>query len=196
MLLERLDFRCDNFDTSTSDQGQKKANFSKKVSEFAQKGNEGLSPTDRHTCCFCRKKVSGRAYLRNHIRTLHLKSTKLFCDHCPKVFYNKNYIKRHMIAAHSKKNLSCNICDFKTSFKSTFLRHKKKHDTGVECPICRQLVKELKRHIRTHTSKKNCPVCHQIFSYANLKSHMKLHTRALRCEICEEAFEKKLDLRR
>lgn len=192
--LERLDIQLVTFYNSTSGQKRK---ISETVKSLARKGNEGLQRMKAHTCCICKKRISNFQYLKLHIKSIHLKSTKFSCDLCPKIFYSKSYIQRHMIADHSKKRFWCNICDYKTAIRSAFLSHRKTHSKESECPICKKRVAKLKLHVKTHEPKNPCSICSKMIGNKSMRKHIKIHeVKNHKCGLCGEAFEKKLDLGR
>lgn len=201
VLLERLDFKMSGSSDHKKNiyKSKKKTGASAIAMTLAKKGNENLSCLDPHVCCFCGKLSSSRYALRSHIDTVHCKSRKLFCDLCPKYFFNRTHILTHMVTVHSKKNFSCNICDYKTASKRVFLFHKMTHNAKAPCPICNKQVSSMKRHIAIHKPKESCPICFKLFQKRCLKNHMKTHTRikdAQKCRNCKDTFENKEDLRR
>lgn len=193
MLLERLSLEPKG---SKSYKYEKTIICNEKAKSYASKGNEGLGSRDPHTCCLCQKVLVNRASLKNHFEDVHCKANKLSCDLCPKIFFSKKAIVNHM-KVHSKKNFSCNICDYKTANKSRFKMHRLTHGDKVECPICRKRVSLLSRHhSKVHRPKKSCPVCQKMLQGHQIKRHMKTHSTVLRCEICEERFVCREALRR
>lgn len=190
MLLERLTINpLGKYDFPEYSKGS--------IETLEKKGNEGLSWREPHTCCFCQKKCYNRGGLSNHLKTVHHRNKKLLCDLCPKFYFHKRMIARHMREIHSKKSFECNICEYKTTRKSHFERHKLTHAEKVECPICKKLVNEAS-HMRIHEPRISCPICKKMFKKHCLKNHMKMHTRksSQKCENCDENFKSREDLRR
>lgn len=75
----------------------------KPAEALAMKGNEGVKCEDPHTCCICQKVFKFRAALEIHLDTIHLKTEKFCCDHCPKFFFAKFSIIDHIRDVHSKE---------------------------------------------------------------------------------------------
>lgn len=168
------------------------------VENLVKKGNEGLCYKDPHTCIVCQKisKHSGQLY--SHIERTHIRTNKMHCDICPKIFFALADIKKHMIV-HRKKALKCNVCDFKTNRNYKLQLHKLIH-AKVECKICKRQVSNLKRHLNTHSTthkpKATCPICDKVYSKANIKKHLKIHDKPFGCKKCSENYETKFDLKR
>lgn len=182
-----------------------KSNFSKPRRSFFQcdekysllrKGNEGLAALDPHTCFICRRVLSTRYSYRMHLQNFHRQTTKLFCDLCPKFYFSREAMLRHIRNAHCGKRFCCNVCDYKAANKTQLKYHKLIHADKVECTICKQPVTSLKGHMKTHTLKGRCSICQKLFSARNLTTHMKMHTRVRKCGSCNEKFDYKEDLRR
>lgn len=194
-LLERLSVA--SLDTSNLSQGQK---MDKKTDRFfflLNKGNEGLSTRQPHTCSLCEEVFSNRFAFKEHLKTFHLKTTRMFCDLCPKICFSRIRIENHIRSAHSKKTFTCNICDYKTAAKRNLQKHKLVHAATVECLICHKKVTSLKQHMRSHRPKKRCLICKKMYANRNMAEHMKRHDRkSYKCESCEQTFDKKEYLRR
>lgn len=183
----------------TSSYCRKMESYSESVISLAKKGNEGLDSRDPHTCCICQKVVAGSYFLRQHLEKVHLKTRKMYCDLCPKVYFDKHDIASHMKQTHSKKTFACNICDYRTAVKHYLYRHKETHSEKVECPVCKKFVSFLRRHIeRAHESRVNCSVCQKEVTKEWLSKHMATkHKKTIyQCDNCDESFGNKEDLRR
>lgn len=171
-------------------------NESDSVQCLAIKGNEGVKPFDPHSCYFCHKVVTCRGTLRQHLKTVHCRGKKLFCDLCPKFYFTKKVLIHHM-TSHRQKTLQCNICDYKTPFKNRFKDHKFVH-SKTTCTICSKQVASLSCHMRSHKPKESCPKCQKIISRNCLKKHIRRHhsSKLYPCDKCQETFEDKEKLRR
>lgn len=170
-------------------------NYSETSKVLALKGNEGLGSLDPHTCCFCQKLFCTRSSLIQHLEQVHYKASKKTCDLCPKFFFSRPAILHHM-KVHKEKCVLCNICDYKTSNKNNFERHKQTHAAEVECPICKKQVTSLPNHLLMHKPKKSCPVCQKAVTWKHMSTHMKTHVKVCKYENCKESFDKQELLRR
>lgn len=166
------------------------------LQDLVRKGNERLKKRDPHCCCFCGRIFASRQILRNHMETIHCKTKKMFCDHCPKEFHVKNIIVNHM-RVHIKKTFSCNICDYKTAFKNNFELHKGRHAVKSTCLVCKKPVASLKTHMLTHKPKVPCPICQKLLAKYYMKEHVKSHVgRSIKCDNCDEVLGSKGELRK
>lgn len=161
---------------------------------LAKIGNEKLSKRDPHTCIFCQKVISNRYFLKDHFEVFHLKKTKFFCDLCPKFYYFKYAVARHMRYIHCNKRFACNVCSYRTANSTNFRKHKLTHAAKVKCPVCEKPVIFLSVHLKTHKPKESCPICNKMISKYNLKAHLNFHARDIekykRCTKLKALVEK------
>lgn len=190
ILLERYDFETL---TPKSHQNEQTIGRAETAKSLAFKGNEWLRAKSPHTCCFCQKVFSHRFNLIQHLECVHIKTNKMFCDFCPKFFFAKFAILDHM-KVHGSKNLTCNICDYKTFKNSLLESHKLMHAAKVECPICKKQVSSLKLHMKYHNPKQSCTVCRKLVHVFGLKQHMQIHSN--KCKECKKNFDNIEALRR
>lgn len=175
---------------------EKESNQSGSVDDLITKGNR-LDLMDSYVCCLCQKKFKHRHYLKNHLENFHGRSSKLYCDICPKICFTKWSIHDHMKKIHCEKGFVCNVCNYKAASSNQFKRHKRIHDAKVECPICKKQVTSLLNHKRAHEKKESCQVCNKILVKRYMKVHMKAHAeRPYKCKNCQDDFENSQDLRR
>lgn len=157
------------------------------IEALARKGNEGLRFDKPHTCCICQKVISKYSHLLDHLKNMHCRITKFSCDLCPKFYFTKPFMRRHMRESHSAKKFTCNSCDFKTTVKRSLEVHKLTHSAKIECPICKKQVSSLKSHQRMHEPEESCLICQKMISKRYVRKHMKVHG-LYECNICDEAF--------
>ena len=164
--------------------------------------------------------------LKKHVSLNH-KKTIFECDRCPYVSIKKESYKRH-IKIHEGPQFACNICDKKLAEQSTLRKHivamhgrklisciscdsqfenieqLKAHKLAhVVCQICIKTFSRLgnlNQHLKTHSGKKNfqCNLCYQSFSRAYvLKNHAIIHSeiKPFKCEDCDKSFKRKEDLK-
>jgi len=113
----------------------------------------------------------------SEVGKVHSETKTTQCPHCDKFLAN---IKEHIKAVHMKeKNYFCNLCEYKTLFKSDLLKHVELVHRKLKksCPECGKQVANLHEHIRiVHKKEKNfeCNYC----GYTCAKqSDMKKHTK-------------------
>lgn len=111
-------------------------NQGKSVEALVLEGNEELCSRDPHSCCFCQKIFATRHTLKNHLQSIHLKTEKMMCDHCPKFFFAKKPIIEHIKRAHGEKKYACDKCNHKATKRSCLESHKSVHAAKVE--FCRK----------------------------------------------------------
>lgn len=141
---------------------------------LALKGNEGLSFKDPHTCCLCKLVAKNRKNLKRHLKCIHGRATTLYCDHCPKIYFARDRLTRHM-KVHCQRVLACNHCDYKAAYKHNLTIHKLTHEVKKKCKICGKRVNSLKSHLKSHLPKEPCPVCGKKVRRYNMSSHVKIH---------------------
>lgn len=160
--------------------------------------SEYLSFTDNLTngliCHRCRENFLCLEDFKKHLRIVHLKETVWFCDLCPKIYFRKTGIKKHMRAHNGdlcpksfRKNhwlrdhmnrvhlrsFECDICGFRSNSKRNLKTHVLCHLSKPQCRICFNTVPKLSRHMRNHVTAA-CPKCKNIFKKPSLKGHVKI----------------------
>lgn len=167
-----------------------------KLAALARKGNELASSQDPHTCCFCQRVFSKRSVVKKHLDFVHCRPNKIFCDLCPKFFYTKNAISKHM-KGHSSKRFACSKCDYKSDFKNLFNQHMNTHAPKVACLICNKPVSAMADHMKSHKPKVSCTVCQKLVHQVSIERHMKIHSvHPRKCKICEDILDNEEDLKR
>lgn len=194
--MERLNIENNSLAPSITAQSLQKFNFEEPSKAFSIKRTKHKRSKDSSTCPICKKILANRKSLKRHIKTVQCISMRSFCDLCPKVFSSKIGISSHMKAFHSQKKFLCHVCDYKSSFKHFFERHKCFHDGKFECPICNTRVLKLKKHMETHKPKISCPICQKLITILSLPEHMNRIHKKIKCKDCDEFLENKKDLRR
>jgi len=108
---------------------------------------------------------------------VHTESKTTQCPHCDKFLAN---IKEHIKAVHMKeKNYFCNLCDYKTMFKSDLLKHDDLVHRKLKksCLECGKQVANLPEHVRmVHRKEKNfkCNYCgYSCAKQSDMKKHSK-----------------------
>lgn len=163
------------------------------VYQLARKGNEGLAKAEKHICCLCKKVLANHDGLVEHLKNIHGKGPAMFCDLCPISYHSKFKLTQHM-KVHSTKKFACNICDFKTAYKSNFENHKLRHGLREKCKICNKLVTFLKEHLKLHRHRKACPVCKKMVAAHQFTDHVRRHDK-WSCKECGDQFTSKNDLK-
>ena len=111
------------------------------------------------------------------IEKVHTDAKTTQCPHCDKFLTN---IKEHIKAVHMKeKNYFCNICDYKTLFKSDLIKHDDLVHRKLKktCQECGKQVANLPEHVRmVHRKEKNFKCSYCGYSCAK-QSDMKKHSR-------------------
>lgn len=157
---------------------------------LALKGNDGLKFKTPHTCCLCKKICSTRGVLVKHINGFHKKSPPLFCDHCPKIYNTKPLLTGHM-RVHCKNYYACDVCEFKSVYKTELSRHKVLHEPKATCPICNKQVSCLRNHSVSHKPMKRCRICQKMISRGYFRDHLERHEKnkaEMKCKQCHETF--------
>lgn len=151
--------------------------------------------TNKHSCKICNRTFTRGYTLAKHVADIH--GNPMFCDHCPKIFNDKNLLKSHM-QYHRTKKFTCNICGFRSAMIHDLKKHKIIHNLKEKCKICDKQVSSLKLHLRTaHKAKKACLICGKMIAENQMKKHLGIHDSSrLKCKDCDETFAKHIDLRR
>lgn len=124
----------------------------------------------------------------------------MYCDLCPKIYFCKDRIRKHVFEVHCKKTFACNVCDYKSSTKNHLKRHKLIHNEKVECPVCKKQVSSMPTHMIIHkynNAKQHCGICNKMVNQSYMKKHLRIHARAIhKCITCDQDFKIMEDLRR
>ena len=162
-----------------------------------------VEATDQFPCEYCGKVCDSKRDLNNHIRNNHEVKHNI-CYICGKSFPKSKSLENHMHSVHSTE--TCDICG--KSFKpSAFRNHRKSCQPSYSCKDCdyqTSIKQEFDKHRRSHTAKQkktfNCVLCpYSSFRISNLKRHMiQKHTEKLKCDIdgCDKEFAHEESLER
>ncbi|RZF40011.1 hypothetical protein LSTR_LSTR002414 [Laodelphax striatellus] len=166
------------------------------------------------SCQECGSVFKNSVDYKIHINSVdaHVKDlvpTNVFeCTYCSKQFTVKRKLHCHQFKCKSKKTvvLSCEVCEFKTSFKSKLKEHMNIHwkNKRFICEKCGNVFcsrNQLTEHLNyIHSDERNfsCEKCGQTFKAANvLNRHMACHSdeKNHQCH-CGQAYKLKSNLRR
>lgn len=110
-----------------------------------------------YVCEVCGKGYSTRGGLNVHRQSRHIRSRTFPCQHCPKTFYLRRYLDKHLKMHSGVRDYRCDACGH--AFKSQ---------------------SNLEFHRRIHTGYKpyRCELCDVAFAQKNsLNVHMKKHLK-------------------
>ena len=155
---------------------------------------------DEYKCNQCSKQYFERKHLIRHVKTIHenIRAKKRYpCQSCEYVASIPSQLKYHMEHKHIKSVMySCDICNYKSSWKRDFTRHMTfVHDKGnlplQTCDICEFSTVNpnvLKQHMAVHYEKQfQCEVCKTEFTTsAALRQHMETfhNGELMKCDLC------------
>ncbi|XP_045506143.1 zinc finger protein 197-like isoform X3 [Colias croceus] len=80
-----------------------------------------------HQCSRCGKLFTSNAYLDDHTRRIHLKEKNLQCPVCPKRFFDKRFLKTHMVKHYGERKFECDACGNKFLWKKNLRSHMTTH---------------------------------------------------------------------
>ena len=73
-------------------------------------------------CTICDYQSVYKSFIKVHIKEVHEKKIKHHCDECGKSFVRKTSYNKHQLT-HTDIKFPCQLCDFKTRYKSYIKRH-------------------------------------------------------------------------
>ncbi|CAB3374250.1 Hypothetical predicted protein [Cloeon dipterum] len=130
------------------------------------------------------------------------------CDNCKKYFVSKKAASSHFDRTHHNRDYECNICQYRTRFKTNLARHVKLHfnDRSFVCELCGSAFYNLSalkdHHTFLHSENRDhvCSQCSKSFKRpSELTRHMKSHSdnRPYTCNSCEnKSFKRSSHLKR
>lgn len=156
-----------------------------------------LASSDPCPCKICHTILKTEDSLAQHMANIHANEQPMFCDHCRKVFADKNLLRVHM-QYHRAKRFACNVCDYRAALVYELRKHARKHNLNEICKICDKQVSSLKLHLQNaHKTKKSCPICEKKITEQQMKNHLGTHDDSrYKCKDCEETFSNLSGLRR
>uniref|UniRef100_A0A2A4K6W9 C2H2-type domain-containing protein n=1 Tax=Heliothis virescens TaxID=7102 RepID=A0A2A4K6W9_HELVI len=159
---------------------------------------QSLKDENVHICSICLRIQKDKAALIEHILVNHLCSTPnatrinreiFICDHCNRLFFNKQLLTIHIYHWHTAKTqkirqmkTSCPKCWKNIRTKSAWF-HLLYHGvyTVSTCPICLEICGnrcELQQHLKTHPGYFTCNICaFQTTKECYLKNHLARHKK-------------------
>uniref|UniRef100_A0A2H1VGT5 SFRICE_013603 n=1 Tax=Spodoptera frugiperda TaxID=7108 RepID=A0A2H1VGT5_SPOFR len=162
--------------------------------------------SETYQCSFCLRKFKNKSSLSAHMqRHEQTDSIKHICKVCKREFKYKAYLENHISTMHSRKiGISCEVCAQTFPNEESLELHKDSHKNEKKhrCTVCNKgflMLCTLKEHMRTHTGEKPflCSQCGRGFSQkTNLAQHMRRHQglKPFKCENCEKRFVSKGEL--
>ncbi|XP_058813800.1 zinc finger protein 62-like [Topomyia yanbarensis] len=143
------------------------------------------TPKAPHVCEICANKFATHSGLKEHMVTIHQPREKgqLQCPECFKWLMNSRCLRVHM-QLHSKDDIACDQCNYKTKKESLLRRHKITHhqeERPFNCDKCSSTFKH-KRALTVHVGLKHgqektsykCNFCDRTFaSSTNFYTHRK-----------------------
>uniref|UniRef100_A0A8C6WHD9 C2H2-type domain-containing protein n=1 Tax=Neogobius melanostomus TaxID=47308 RepID=A0A8C6WHD9_9GOBI len=128
------------------------------------------------------------------------------CPSCPRGYFQKHHLRRHMVVHAEEKHYSCPVCERTFPLKCTLDSHVKSHVKGLpySCSTCKTTftsASSLRQHMKTiHRGHRpySCSVCSKTFTHnSHLTDHKRIHTgdRPFRCSFCEITFIQKSNLK-
>lgn len=161
-----------------------------------------------YECYHCGKRFQGKTPMTHHILRLHAKIRDFKCDECAESFPTQAILLRHKYKHEQRKKVTCDICGSKMMAASLDAHKRHVHADGqtaiLRCDKCDYTTTyrhNFRKHKNNHLSEADkpfrCSVCNKGFPHHNtLRIHMMIHTdtRPFKCAICEKAFRFKPDL--
>ncbi|XP_073832456.1 uncharacterized protein [Musca autumnalis] len=159
----------------------------------------------RVICDQCGFLAASAESLTAHIKNLHTEGELVKCEHCPKVFKCRYYLKHHVMTHHSEvkiKPFKCNYCEMAFSRRNGLTKHQLTHLDYTErikcdfegCDVRFLNADAKKRHTRlVHLKEKQhvCDICGEAFGIkATLRHHRYIHTgeKPYKCPVCGQGF--------
>jgi len=158
----------------------------------------------RYICAnlYCAQSFASIKSRKRHMNSVHTGNLAFECSLCSKAFRDKHDVERHARIHHSRyKKHACPVCSFKTTFRSSLLRHEKRmHRTPqfdrvgkIICAVCRKTFTSefsLRRHSTAHEAILigfDCAIC------GNVK--LENHSCVFKCPKCEKTMRSKASLK-
>jgi len=132
----------------------------------------------QHTCETCGKEYSKLSKYNDHVLT-HSDVKPFDCKLCPKRFYSRSGLHKHVNACHEQtRTFECNICDKKFHLSETLSRHRIVHTPKDQREVF------------------SCDNCHTILStIQSYKKHLKrncINSGMYKCVKCKLKFKTKM----
>lgn len=166
-------------------------------------------------CGICKKNLTSRDSLRNHMKSTHNLNNKFKCNLCRAYFTQESALQNHHAVHDKGVQLPCNFCERIYSRKDTLKRHMvRKHNIAGKnyCSLCvrifateneldeHKIVCKLKNKIQKESRKtmdKNasyeCYLCHKLSqNHSSLLAHFRfkhsVEAIKFKCKICGKGF--------
>lgn len=152
-----------------------------------------------HSCKDCGKTFKyKRDMLRHQEHHTDEEKTKLKCNFCPREFFRKHDLDRHVENIHpAKAPYRCELCLAGFGSAEQLEKHLPEHAATHphicwECQRGFRTIQNLKRHLVLHSDERpfSCPVCKRGFNRKyDMFQHMRIHrTERIECKLCDRKF--------
>lgn len=91
-----------------------------------------------YKCNICDRMFLLKSQLTNHTKKIHLMERNHVCSECGQGFYQKQYLKEHMIKHNGERIHKCDVCNKAYARKKTLREHMRIHnnDRRHKCEVC------------------------------------------------------------
>ena len=143
----------------------------------------GRSIDPTHKCKFCQEKFPSGRTCRMHMKEVHMRGHRFYCEKC-----DKGYDYRRPFLSHMEGH-EVTVQNMEGSIKEPVNEKKSKKRKRYRCTICFKFFKSAKglgTHMMVHKVSKKTPVVHEELTEAK---------KEYQCAECNEVFTSKMELR-
>ncbi|XP_039762032.1 zinc finger protein 845-like [Pararge aegeria] len=107
-------------------------------------------------CSVCDRTFKSQPLLTTHVKRDHLMERHYKCNECEKTFFNKIYLKSHMVTHTGIRNFECEVCKKTFAWSKILKKHMRAHmdDRSFKCNRCEKAFVQ-KLNWQNHMRKKH-----------------------------------------
>lgn len=154
------------------------------------------------TCSVCRVEFSNLSDVKGHMKAMHADAPRFHCAHCSKSYFNKKYLKDHILKKHFGRGSSfvCGICEPPKVFHTKYqIDNHFSHDhttEDFEAKSNNDRKPCFKKEWRNDIGQFSCPRCLRIFNnryslgihYVHCSRKQEPVGKIPTCDICKKTF--------